>query len=67
MYRSDELIRCLHAEKPSEQRLGQWFCNTYIKGSWPELFYADDEKAAAILASWFESHHYVDSLPTRLV
>ena len=24
-------------------RLGQYFCNKYVKGQWPELFYCEDE------------------------
>jgi hypothetical protein len=45
-------------------RLGQFFCNLYIRESWPELYYeADDSKAAALICDWLERHQYTDSLP----
>ena len=25
----------------SDQRLGQWFVNTYVSSGWPELFYEE--------------------------
>lgn len=45
-------------------RLGQRFVNTYIKGSWPELYYeADETKAAEIIEQWLIDHQYNDHLP----
>ena len=45
-------------------RLGQRFVNTYIKGSWPELYYeADDAKAAEMIEQWLHDHQYNDHLP----
>lgn len=48
-------------------RLGQYFCNTYIKGSWPELFYEEDEeKAAEIIRTWLVDHQYTDTMPPKV-
>lgn len=50
----------------SEYRLGQYFCNTYIKQSWPELFYANDERAESLIRTWLEENCYTDTLPPSL-
>lgn len=49
-----------------EYRLGQYFCNTYIKQSWPELFYANDEKAESLIRTWLEENCYTETLPPSL-
>lgn len=45
-------------------RLGQYFCNLFVKESMPELYYeADDEKAKSLICKWLERHQYTDNLP----
>ena len=44
-------------------RLGQRFVNMYIKGSWPELFYANDVVAYDMIQDWLDDHHYYFELP----
>lgn len=45
-------------------RLGQYFCNLFIRESWPELYYeADDAEANALICEWLERHQYTDALP----
>lgn len=48
------------------QRLGQRFVNTYIKGLWPELFYADDGVAAILIWDWLVDNHYTHCLPPEI-
>lgn len=61
-----EALKQLRREKPKNQRLGQYFVNTYIKGSWPELFYADDAKALPMIAEWLEAYQYQECLPSQV-
>ena len=37
------------AKQNQHERIGQQFCNTYVRGSWPELFYADNDKAKTLI------------------
>ncbi|QBQ74789.1 hypothetical protein BcepSauron_409 [Burkholderia phage BcepSauron] len=67
------MINAAHMQFVSEHkrlndglRMGQRFCNLYIKGSWPELFYADDLKAAPLIYDWLCAHQYYDELPQPL-
>lgn len=48
---------------PHNLRLGQQFCNMYIKGSWPELFYADDVMASSLILQWLSNNQYYYTLP----
>lgn len=62
-------IRNLHASDGRRERLGQFFCNRYLKGceAVPGLFYEpDEEKAAAAISQWLRDHQYEDSLPPRI-
>ena len=48
----------LRSEKEESLRLGQWVWNNYgIRGvdgkAWPELYYADDDKAIEILKLYY--------------
>lgn len=58
----------LHKQKAGDGiRLGQRFVNTYIRGSWPQLFYETDEaKAMKMIEEWLLRHHYYDELPREL-
>lgn len=58
------LVDRLRKQKPEAQRLGQYFVNTYIKGSWPELFYADEAKALPMIVEWLDAYQYHDHLPS---
>lgn len=51
-------------EAPQHLRLGQYFCNLFIRESWPALYYeADDAVASALIFEWLERHQYTDDLP----
>lgn len=53
--------------KKCNQRLGQWFCNNYIKGQWPELFYCTDtSEAEAMIQEWLEDHQYINQEPPKV-
>lgn len=46
------------------ERLGQAFCNDFIKGPWPELFYETDlKKAEAMIGKWLLDNHYMKDMP----
>lgn len=39
------------------ERLGQAFCNDFIRFSWPELYYEeDDDEALTFIAIWLLDH-----------
>lgn len=49
------------------ERLGQAFCNDFIKDSWPELFYCEDEgKCVKMITQWLNDCQYHDSLPVKV-
>lgn len=46
------------------ERLGQFFVNRYIAGSWAELFFEEDySKARDMIASWLRDHQYEFTMP----
>ena len=46
------------------ERLGQAFCNDFIKGPWPELFCETDlKKAEAMIGKWLLDNHYMKDMP----
>lgn len=48
-------------------RLGQRFCNMYIKKPWPELYYVTDKAAALrIIDAWLTDNHYTLTLPKEI-
>lgn len=48
-------------------RLGQRFCNTFIKESWPELYYeANDAVAKSMIEVWLDRHQYYTELPPAI-
>lgn len=48
-------------------RLGQAFCNDFIKEPWPELFYEEDELTAEIvIKNWLTRHHYYATMPPKI-
>lgn len=49
------------------ERLGQRFCNEYIKYPWPELFYEKDyEKAVALITEYLVKLHYYPMVPNKI-
>jgi hypothetical protein len=44
-------------------RLGQFFCNKFIKRDWPELFHASEKDAESMIKAWLIDHNYEDTLP----
>ena len=45
-------------------RLGQYFCNKYVKGQWPELFYCEDEdKCIDMVTQYLYDNCHTDELP----
>lgn len=54
----------LHATHSADGlRMGQRFCNMYIKASWPELYYCDDYNAFFLIYAWLHDHQYYEELP----
>jgi hypothetical protein len=49
--------------KKDKQRLGQRFCNMYLKVANPEMFYAKDIDAAILIMDWLYQHQYFTELP----
>lgn len=59
----DQLEKEYKAEG-AHQRLGQFFCNKYVKYSWPELFYEEDpSKAVKAITIYLTHYQYIDTLP----
>jgi len=45
-------------------RLGQYFCNKYIRSNWPQLFYCqDDTRSIEMITQWLVDNCYENSLP----
>jgi len=56
--------RCSKNEEERHIRLGQRFCNMYIKEPWPALYHESSlSRATALILVWLERHQYTDSLP----
>lgn len=66
MTKAFENLKEMYACDPNAEhlRLGQYFCNLFIKESTPALYYeGDDAKAGALIREWLERHQYTDNLP----
>lgn len=49
------------------ERLGQAFCNDYIKQPWPELYHCtSDERAGQIIYYYLTDHCYFPNMPDKL-
>ena len=47
-------------------RLGQYFCNKYVKGQWSELFYCEDEDSVRnIVSQAYHCPEAVEYCPVR--
>lgn len=61
-----QFIAIHNSNKKDGQRLGQRFCNMYIKEAWPELFHADRFEAVHLIHDYLTRHQYFDTLPPRI-
>lgn len=49
-------------------RLGQYFCNEYVKYSWPELYYEEDNrKAIRMITTYLTHYQYENELPAKVI
>lgn len=49
------------------QRLGQFFCNYFVKESMPDLYHQQDkEKAKEVIREYLLRHQYFDKAPPRV-
>lgn len=54
----------IEQQKVPSYRLGQYFCNMYIKGQWPELFYVEDrQKCLIMIEKWLKDNCYENDMP----
>lgn len=54
----------IEQQKVMSYRLGQHFCNLYIKGQWPELFYGEDrQKNLIMIEKWLKDNCYKNDMP----
>jgi hypothetical protein len=50
----------------SGERLGQAFCNDYVRCSWPELYYCEnEEESLEMIVDFLVQHHYYPMVPHR--
>lgn len=49
-------------------RLGQHFCNEFIRESWPELYYEEDyNKSMDLIVDFLVHCHVYPSLPNKII
>ena len=61
-----QLILMYHQEG-HEERLGQFFCNRFIRGPWGFLYHMEDHGLARqIIAGWLRDHQYYEILPEQI-
>ena len=57
----------IHKTAKDALRLGQRFCNMYMKQPFPELYYEEnDDKAAFMIRSYLTDYCYFETLPIIL-
>ena len=67
MLKSVWLLMQLYKKEGGNQRLGQFFCNKYVKYSWPELFYEEQTDVAIRRITVYLTHlQYIYELPPEL-
>ena len=60
----EQFVRSWELRESKTQRLGQFFCNTYVKGTMPELFYEVDERAAKRkIIAYLKQYQYWPNMP----
>lgn len=48
----------------TSERMGQAFCNDFIKDSWSELYFENDYwKADDLITQWLVDNHYYPNTP----
>ena len=53
--------------KPHGERLGQFFCNNYIRGPWNYLYYQEnDDISKLMMVQYLERYHYYNEPPVPL-
>lgn len=72
----DEFIRRWESNHKQNQRLGQFFCNTYVKTPEPELFYCgplhdlfyevEERAAKAAIIDYLKQYQYWPNMPEPL-
>lgn len=67
----DKIVAEWSALDPNYERLGQYFCNRYIKSyvfhNDIDLFFIENiEECKAGIESWLIDHQYTDSMPPRI-
>lgn len=64
---STQKILNLHArEKNKHLRLGQFFCNEFVEGIWPELYDEENnETATAVIEKWLSDRYYWATIPDK--
>jgi len=56
-----------YCKENRHERLGQYFCNRYIKQPWPELFHETDTPTAAnMIEEWLANNQYTDTMPQKI-
>ena len=62
-----KLLNKYEQEGKPHLRLGQYFVGYYIKYSWPELFYEENqEKAIKAISVYLEHLQYINELPQKV-
>lgn len=55
-----------HKKSDTDIRLGQLFCNDYVRHEWEELFYEEsDEAAVALITEYLVNMHTYPNLPHK--
>lgn len=63
-----KLLAQYEKEGKPHLRLGQYFVGTYVKYSWPELFYErDDSKAMRMITTYLTHYQYENELPAKVI
>lgn len=60
------LIQKKLIEKNYQNNIGKLFCNDFIRQSWPELYYCqDDEKSLALIVDYLVDCQYYPNVPEK--
>jgi len=61
------IIHYSDVEARTHLRVGQHFCNLFIKNPWAELYHERDlEKTATLISQWLLDNQYYEELPPIL-
>lgn len=60
-------LMSMYYKDSREERLGQFFCNRFIRGPWEFLYHMEDHGLARqIIAGWLKDHQYYETLPEQI-